>query len=387
MKTPNPHPVGQSAPDRAPEDACRHIQRIQDAAALNMVLYAFCELRLADRLAQGPATGPELADWLRINADAPDVDVSKLERFLGVAEAGGLVTRSTQGYELTTAGRTLDSSAHGSMRPGVMWRGTDLSRMAMASLPSTILTGKPSALQGASGLYDCLQRQPAADQRTFDEFMSRFSDRIASHVATCSFRHIEGECAFVGKQYVVDVGGGRGTLLAETLRNHAHLRGVLVELDRVADEARDHLATAYPDLTGRYEVVNGDMFKEVPPRPQAVYLLSRVIHNYGNDQCAVLLKRLASAMGESGPGAELFLMEHVLPEDPQMEDARLHPSHALDMIMMALTVGGQERDLFALSRLLTDAGFILPAAEAKPDLPAGMTLVIARINPDASPPR
>ncbi|MEV1176068.1 methyltransferase [Nonomuraea sp. NPDC049784] len=165
------------------------------------------------------------------------------------------------------------------------------------------------------------------------------------------------------------------------------MRGVLVELDRVADEARDHLTTAYPDLTGRYEIVNGDMFQNVPARPQAVYLLSRVIHNYGDDQCAALLQRLASAMGESGPEAELFLMEHLLPEDPQADEAQLHPSHALDMIMMTLTVGGQERTRLHLSRLLTDAGFILPAAEAKPNLPAEMTLLIARLNPDASPPR
>ncbi|MEV1176597.1 hypothetical protein, partial [Nonomuraea sp. NPDC049784] len=101
MKTPKPHAVGQSAPDRATEDGRRHIQRIQDAAALNTVLYTFCELSLADRLAQGPATGLELADWLRINAEAPVVDVGKLERFLHAAVAGGLVRRSGQEYELT----------------------------------------------------------------------------------------------------------------------------------------------------------------------------------------------------------------------------------------------------------------------------------------------
>ena len=58
---------------------------------------------------------------------------------------------------------------------------------------------------------------------------------------------------------MVDVGGGKGTLLVEILRHHGHLSGVLLETPTVAARA-DALLDAI-DIADRSEVLAGDFFE------------------------------------------------------------------------------------------------------------------------------
>ena len=57
---------------------------------------------------------------------------------------------------------------------------------------------------------------------------------------------------------LIDIGGGQGHILAEILKAHRGLRGVLFELSRTADMARTFLVGA--GLADRTEVFQGELF-------------------------------------------------------------------------------------------------------------------------------
>jgi hypothetical protein len=81
-----------------------------------------------------------------------------------------------------------------------------------------------------------------------------------------------------------------------------------------------------------------------------VYILSRVLHNWPDEDCRTLLSNCRTAMATGG---RLLIFEHLLPdEDPGAQAV------ALDINMMAL-FNGRERTGAELGVLLADTGFEL----------------------------
>ena len=73
--------------------------------------------------------------------------------------------------------------------------------------------------------------------------------------------------------YVVDVGGGSGTIMAALLDRNPRLRGSILELSFVVAQARAALAER--GLSSRCEVVEGDFFKAVPEAD--IHILKRTL--------------------------------------------------------------------------------------------------------------
>ena len=69
------------------------------------------------------------------------------------------------------------------------------------------------------------------------------------------------------RNLLVDVAGGRGTLLRELLQGVPRARGILFDVEHVIEAVR-------PQLPERIEAVAGDMFAGVPPDGD-VYLIAR----------------------------------------------------------------------------------------------------------------
>ncbi|MGI5293063.1 methyltransferase [Nonomuraea polychroma] len=340
----------------------QYLQSFLDGQPLLAALITVCRLRLPERLADSPATADELASWCTSTLNAPDLNAEYLERILRVAHAYGWVQCDQDlAYSLTEAGTLLVPDAPNSMVPAVITRSFELWRQAAASMYDTVVTGTPVALDDCPTLYDWLDRQPPTVRDTFDAFMASRSSLIAPAIADLDLS---------GKRSLIDLGGGKGILLATLLRKHPNLLGFLVERGRVAQAARDYLAQD-PDLAGRHQVLERDLFRDgIPPRFKPVYVLSSVLHNLGDDQAVTLLERIAKTMRDTGD-AELWVAECVRPERPEP-----HPSMPLDLLMLTLTYGGKERTVEELARLLHYAGLSL--LDVRP-LPAGQSLLIARI--------
>ena len=102
-------------------------------------------------------------------------------------------------------------------------------------------------------------------------------------------------------------------------------------------------------VSDRVTIESGDFFQSVPAGADA-YILSHIIHDWGEEQCLTILGHVRKAMN---PAGRLLIVEMVLPSG----DAA-HPGKMLDMVMLVLT-GGQERTESEYGSLLSKAGFRL----------------------------
>ncbi|MEU4226712.1 methyltransferase [Nonomuraea sp. NPDC026600] len=312
-------------------------------------LLTMAELGVADHLADGPLDTDELAR--RCGAHAPS-----LRRVLREAAGIGVVrSAGANGYDLTEMGTALRSDVPGSIRTSIRTLGEESFWYAMGNLPDTVRDGSSAFVTKYGNLYERL----AANTE-----MGRMFD---THMATRAIPFTEGlikRYDFAGVDSLVDVAGGRGHILAAVLHANLDMRGILFDLDRVTDLARELLAVE--GLADRCEVVAGDFFASVPAGADA-YLLAHILHNWDDGDAVRILRNVRRAMN---PGGRVLLLESALPDD----DAP-HAGKDLDMRMLAIFNGGLERSREEYASLFQQAD--LELAEVI-ELDAGASLLEAR---------
>ena len=189
-------------------------------------LHVAARLGIADRLADGPRSAAALADALGAHAES-------LHRLLRALTALGVTAEPERGvFALTPLGAHLRADAPGSVRSWALFWGGSLWPI-WATLVHSVRTGtSPRALVTRREGFDSLAQQPEA-ARVFNDAMAEMTRLIAEPVVRAS------DCA--GVRCLVDVGGGRGELLAAFLKAHPGMRGVLFDLPQALAGADDHL--------------------------------------------------------------------------------------------------------------------------------------------------
>ncbi|MEV0381614.1 methyltransferase [Nonomuraea sp. NPDC050643] len=280
-------------------------------------LLTMAELGVADQLARGPLGTEELA--ARCGAHAPS-----LRRVLRELESMGVVRPAgPDGYDLTEEGSALRSDVPGSIRSSLRLLGEESFWYAMGKLPDTVREGSSAFIARYGDLYDHLARNPGVS-RVFDDYMTTRADVFTRGLVT--------RYDFTGVETMVDVAGGKGSILATVLGANPGMRGILLDLGHVAAHAEEVLAEA--GLADRCEVVAGSFFDSVPAGGD-VYLLASVLHNWGHDDAVRILRNVRSAMK---PGGRVLVLEVVLPDG-----AEPHLGKDLDLRMLAIFNGGSER--------------------------------------------
>jgi hypothetical protein len=307
-------------------------------------LVALVGVGCPEELRDGPLTVAELAE--RCGAHAPT-----LARLLRATAPTGLLRLAGPGlYALTEAGQALLDGAE-LMR--LRFSADPEIWISMGELTETVRTGQAPFMQRHGSTYDYLSSRPEASA-AFDKLM------VGNHVKIAPRLAQNGAVPSTGT--VVDVGGGQGTFLAAILRARPGLRGVLLDLERTVDGAREYLKAN--GVGDRCEVVAGDFFTAVPPGADA-YLLAAVLHNWGDGKATEILGTVRSAIPAHG---RLLLVGAVLPDDD-----RPHPGKDLD-IRMLTRHDGKERTYGEFSALLADSGFL---AGPVTDLGPGTSLLTA----------
>jgi hypothetical protein len=186
-------------------------------------------------------------------------------------------------------------------------------------------------------MWDYLARNPELGG-AFDRWMTRQSDQHnAAVVAAYDFAPFS---------VVADVGGGRGSTLAAILRTYPSLRGILMDLPQVVADPSPLEAAGVAD---RCELVGGDMLRGVPAGAD-VYLVKRVLMDWGDEQAIRILRNCAEAMQAGG---RVLVIEMLLPpgNDPS-------PARAFDVLMLLAQPKGARirteedfRDLFTAAEL------------------------------------
>ena len=166
------------------------------------------------------------------------------------------------------------------------------------------------------------------------------------------------------------MGGGNGALLLPVLEHHPAMRATVFDLPHVADAAQSRIAAA--GLADRCDAVGGDAFVEVPSGADA-YVLKGVIHDWEDEEAIAILRTCRAAMPK---GARLLLIERILPEQINQDDASTRAKFIAD-INMFLNPGGRERTEAEFRDLLAQAGLCLTGIVKMPAPQAVMEIDLA----------
>jgi hypothetical protein len=292
---------------------------------LAQACYAVVALGVPDLLAAGPRTADDLA---AATGAQPRV-LARLMRAL--AAAGVFKQTPTMEYELTSVGTLLRSDVDASVAPVALMHGDQVFR-AFADIMHTVRTGEP-AFAHVYGLpfYDYLDAHPDA--------AAIFNASMGDQPTPTGFTDVD----LTSVRHLVDIGGGNGALLDDVLARYPQMNGTLVERADAIAAAADRFDAS--GATERVTLVEGDFFAGVPAGADA-YVLSRVLHNWNDEH---VLDILAQVYFSAEPGARLYVLEEILPDDS--------PAAGMVDLLMLVTLEGFDRTGVEYSALLVKAGF------------------------------
>lgn len=241
-------------------------------------------------------------------------------------------------FALTPLSRPLLADHKDSVLNMVLNMTSEREHQVWANLEHTMRTGEPAQLKVFGKNLWAYFDEHVDEAKIFHEGMKDLTRQTAQAIAK--------GYDFSRFSEVIDVGGGGGELLSAILTAHPSLRGTLYDSTQAVADAPAVFAEAGVDARARVTV--GDAFRSIPTGYDA-YVMKNVVHGFGDDQVAVLLRNVTKAMK---PGAVLLLVEHVVAEaGPYMQ--------FLDLQMLLGTDYGRERTRDEFAALLEGAGLVV----------------------------
>src|SRR5260370_5869432 len=307
------------------------------AYQFSQAIYVVTKLGIPDLLKDGPKNSKDLALSTGANAD----NLYRVMRALTVIK---VFDEDEQGrFGLTHLGDSLRKDAPDSEHYAPLIHCEELYR-SFGELLNSVRFGKPAfELAYGANLFQHLEKHPAR-AKIWDTFFSR---------GDVSFK-VADAYDFSSHSRVVDVGGGRGHVLASILRKNRALKGVLFDRAPVVEGAKAFLDSA--GVRDRCEIVGGSFFDFVPEGGD-IYILSQIIHDWDDQLCNTILNKVRKAMRDNG---KLLIVDGVV-----------LPGHKSPAVIRAdlniLAIGGKERTSEEFRSLLSSAGFrmtrVLPLDE------------------------
>ncbi|MBN3305588.1 ASMT methyltransferase, partial [Amia calva] len=143
---------------------------------------------------------------------------------------------------------------------------------------------------------------------------------------------------------VVDLGGCTGALAREVSKAYPDSSVTVFDLPKVVEMAKKH----YLEADDTISFQEGDFFSSEIPAAD-VYILARIIHDWKEEKCVQLLKRLHSLCQ---PGGGVLIVEALL-----FENKRGPVMAQIFSLNMLVQTEGKERTPSEYFRMLSAAGF------------------------------
>jgi hypothetical protein len=294
-----------------------------------MALRVAVTLGLPDRLLGDGAPVDQLALDLTVSPIALDLLLNHLTTL-------GIVERVSAGYRTTEFGTNLCADADNNLTNLLhMNRAGGRGELAFVELAHSITTGEEAySRRYGQDFYTDLTEHPHL-RESFDQQMTqRIREQLPQIVTGVDWSRFT---------TIVDVGGGRGTVLAAILAAHPKTRGHLVDLAPTAADAR-HTFNAHA-LTDRTDVTEGSFFDPLPTGADA-YLLLDILHNWDDQHAHRILARCVEA---AHPTSRILVIEAVGDQ---------HANTEMDLVMLVY-YGGRERRADELRTLAAAHGLTL----------------------------
>ncbi|WP_250404607.1 acetylserotonin O-methyltransferase [Streptomyces cellostaticus] len=325
----------------ATDPVVREFLRMADDSIVAVLPYALsvaAHLGVADELRDSARTVEDLARVLGLSSGA-------LERLLRTLASCGFFTDHGEGlFALTRLGRLLQTDSPVSMRATLA--NVDSYRAWLGAV-DTIATGRPAFDNEFGAGFFTHKDGDCQVGATFDERMRERAGRLYAGLATLP--------VWKDTRCLLDIGGGKGAVLASVLTANPHVSGILFDRRSVVEraEASGELAP----LRDRCRTEPGDFFQEIPGGADA-HLMCSVLHDWEDDDAVTILRRSREALPADG---RLLICEMLLPSSGEA-----HPAWWSDLGMMVV-LGGRERTLDRYRSLLRRAGLRLSEVTRLPD--------------------
>jgi cyclopropane fatty-acyl-phospholipid synthase-like methyltransferase len=314
-------------------DAQTALQQITQDPRVTQMICVASELGIAAMLRDGPRSCDELAAAVSAHPRA-------LYRLLrALASRGVFAETEDRRFELTPLAayiQAMPADALPTFSPPehMEWRWKP-----WGELIYSVRTGKP-AFEHVYGMstFQYFGQNPEA-AKGFGDLMDSVARSTAAQVLEV--------CDLAGVERLVDVGGGRGTLLAAILKAYPRMRGILLDLPSVIEGARDTIDRE--GVADRCELVPRDFTTEPVPFGDA-HILSHVIHDWDDAQATAILKNCHQSLSAHG---RLYVVEAVVPPGNEPSWSK---TNDLDMLVLE---GGLERTETEFRALYDGAGFRL----------------------------
>jgi hypothetical protein len=291
------------------------------------------KLGIADSLESGPKTTQQLARELNLH----EPSLYRLLRAL--ASVGVFHEGEDRLFSQTPLSDLLRSNAKPSLRNVAMMLIDSWHIKDWAELGWSIATGRPAAEKVlGTNMFEYLSAHPE-EAANFNNAMTDLSQGDGpAVVASYDFSRFE---------YIVDVGGGAGALLAAILESAPKLRGALLDIPYVIEQARRGPMLA--SFAGRCEFAGGSFLDGVPQGADA-YILKHIIHDWDDELATRILSNCRQAIRGDGT---LLVVDRIVGPPNQPDQAKF-----FDLEMM-VNPGGLERSEIQWRKLFATSGFRL----------------------------
>ncbi len=309
------------------------LRQMIDSFQVSQALHVAATLGIADLLKDGKRDVGELAT-------ATGTHEGALYRLLrALASVGVFEEDADRAFALTELGECLRTDAVEPLGAWARQIGRPYYWQTWDHLLFSIQTGKNAFPDLHDGLrvWDWRAERPQ-ESAIFDAGMMAIARSLSQSVLV----------AYDFGQYatVADIGGGNGALLAAILTEHRGMRGINFDQPHVVARAGSLFEAA--GVADRATSIGGSFFESVPTGADA-YILKSVLHDWDDDECARILRKVREACGT----AKLLVLEWVVGEP------NTNPRSKFSDLNMLVMPGGRERTEAEWRRLFEAGGFEL----------------------------
>jgi len=300
---------------------------------ISRAIVTACELNLAEHLSSGKK---HISELVRLSGTHEE-SLYRLMRTL----AGEGIFKELPGRNFINTRLSLAlKEGEDSMKYMILHQFGENQVILFSHLTECIRSGKDNSLKylGKSA-FEYLEENPAKN-----EIYNKAMDNSSGLVALALLSAYD----FSGINTLVDLGGGRGLLLAAILEKYPGMQGILIDQHHVVDH--DILKDLEPGIKDRLQIVGGNFFKDIPAGADA-YFMKNILHAFSDDDCLRLLKKVHAVMAGNG---KLIILETVIAADNKPALGK-----RLDLVMMTGTDGGREKTREEFNQVLDRSGFRL----------------------------
>ncbi|MFG2885979.1 methyltransferase [Streptomyces sp. NPDC048297] len=319
--------------EQAPPPPMR-LRELVFGAACSAAVRAAARLGVPDALDREPMAVEDLAAAVK-------TEPGPLRRLLRALSCYGVFAERPDGtFAHTDMSRLLREDDPNSLRAIALWCTEPWTWDAWPRLDEAVRTNH-NVVEDLYGkeFFTYLNEDAPQSADVFNRAMTRSSEQSAREVAAL--------LDLSGATSVADIGGGQGHVVACLLDKYPAMRGSLLDLPRVVENALPRLREG-GDLAGRAHIVPGDVRTAIPVRAD-VYVIKNILE-WDDESTARTLRNVAAA---GGPGARVVVIENLVDDTPSMRF-----STAMDLLLL-LNVGGAKHTTDSMVSRLTAAGLVV----------------------------